>query len=40
MALLNLDDAQVLRAYAEKTGSEFAVATVCKTFFAPPPPPA
>ena len=40
MALLNLDDAQALRAYAEKTGSEFAVATVCKTFFAPPPPPA
>ena len=40
MALLDGEDALALREYAEKMDSELAVATVCKTFFAPPPPPA
>ena len=40
MALLDGKDALELRWYSEKMGSELAVATVCKTFFAPPPPPA
>ena len=40
MALLNGEDALALHEYAEKVGSKLAVDTVCKTFFAPPPPPA
>ena len=42
MALLNIEDAQALREYAnlKKIGSNLAVATICKAFFAPPPPPA
>ena len=40
MALLDGGDALELREFAEKMGSELAVATVCKTFFAPPPAPA
>ena len=40
MALLNGEDALALREYAEKVGSKLAVGTVCKTFFAPLPPPA
>ena len=40
MALLNSEDALALRECAEKVGSKLAVDTVCKTFFAPPPPPA
>ena len=38
MALLNIEDAVALREYAENVGSKLAVDTVCKTFFAPPPP--
>ena len=37
-ALLYVEDAQALLEYAEKMGSELAVAKVGKTFFAPPPP--
>ena len=40
MKLLKPEDAEALRDYAKKIGSDLAVATICKTFFAPPPPPA
>ena len=40
MQLLKLEDAQALREYAEKIGADLAVTTICKAFFAPPPPPA
>ena len=40
MKLLQREDAEALRKYAEEIGSDLAVATICKVFFAPPPPPA
>ena len=38
MQLLKTEDAQALCEYAKEIGSDLAVATMCKAFFAPPPP--
>ena len=40
MHLVSREDAEALRAHAEKIGSDLAVATISRVFFAPPPPPA
>ena len=39
MQLLKPEDAVALREHAEKIGSNLAVATISRVFFAPPPPP-
>ena len=38
MQLLKPEDAEALREHAEKIGSDLAVATISRVFFAPPPP--